>query len=299
MTGQDLLRRPTPTVDPDRPAPVTQNRPNGFIYAVKRHRVSYTLLAVEGICAGVLAILNLSHGSGTGTRAGLTATIVLFVATMLQVIAASGSKMAENDEKLQNAQLNGVATLQAATDMQLYFAERMPSLLQYLGNFTASSEYGRENMAEGLEALVVEAAASLYGKRDLRAVVLHYQNGTLRPGNYRKGFDSTPLPQFDGTGAAVLRALRLISEKTTIWVDNPDDPQHSDTLTLRPSHPFRSFIRAPIYAGEFGFGILWVDGREDRSLIHADVTPLNALAQILGAALALTARDGDKLKCAV
>jgi transcriptional regulator with GAF, ATPase, and Fis domain len=150
-------------------------------------------------------------------------------------------------------------------------------------------------MVESLESLVVDSAATLYGKKDLRAVVLHYDAGRLIPGKFRRGYDGTPPPQLDGAGLAVRQAIHLIRDRKSICVDNPDDVRHSDSLALRPSDTFRSYIRVPIAAGDYGYGILWVDGRESNSLMNADVASLRALAFLLASALAVTAEPQNRL----
>lgn len=272
-------------------------RSRGLTYALHKHRLAFAFLTVEALCGGVLAVAGRAGSVERGTRVGLVTAIVLFVATALKTITKSASEIADNEEKLidaegkvVDAQQRGEVTLRVATVMQEYFAERIPSLLDYLGTLiTSTSTDERKAMAESLESIVVDSAASLYGKKDLRAVVLHFWNGGLIPGNFRRGFESATVPRLDGTGPAVLRAKQLIREKKMIWVDTPDDPRHIDSLILRPSDSFRSFVRVPIVAGEFGFGILWVDGRNDRSLMEADVAPLSALAGVLATALAVTA----------
>ena len=179
------------------------------------------------------------------------------------------------------------ATLDVATSMQSYFSQRVPSLVNYLGTLASTAPPKRGALAESLESIVVDSAASLYGKTDLRAVVLHYANGALIPGNFRRGWDSAPAPRLDGTGPEIPAALDLIKRYRLMWVDDPEDLRHLDSLILRPKDSYRSYIRIPLVAGGHGFGLLWVNGREVNSLMEADVAPLGTLAGILATGMAL------------
>jgi len=247
----------------------------------------------------VLAIVN--QGSrGVGPHAGLLAAIVVFAGTSIQVITNSSRKIAESADELDHARLEEERFRLVATDTRLYFDDRMPSLLDLLATLASStSPDERKGLVESLESLVVDAAESLYGRKekDLRAVVLHLRRGSLLPGNYKGRFGSASVPWLDGTGRLGSRAIRLIREKRIVAVADPDDPRYRESLYLRPDDSFRSFIRVPIVAGEFGFGILWVDGRDNESLVEADVFALRVLAGILASGLAMTAGPDDRIPC--
>lgn len=269
----------------------------------RRRRITLAVLTAEGLSAGTLAVVDQITTNNTGTKVGLLVAIALFLGTALQAIAKSAREIALNEDDLSkaqdqivDAQITGEKTARVATAMQEYFDERMPSLLDYLGQLVSTDSVSEQRaMAESLESLVVDSAASLYGKKDLRAIILHYRNGDLIPGKFRRGFESTTIPKLDGSGPAISRAKQMIRENKAVWVDIPDDPRHTDSLIMRPSDSYRSFVRIPIVAGDFGFGLLWVDGRNDRSLMHGDVASLSTLAGVLATALAVTASSGSKM----
>jgi hypothetical protein len=298
MTGSS--NRDSPNDPSDRAA---QRPRRGLGHAIRTHRFAFSVLIIDGICAGLLAIVSYGRDGGTGTRAGLLVTIVVFIGTALQTITASAGQLAENADELEiakrgeeTARVDEEKSRRVATDVHLYYSERLPSLLEYLCALHAEPlPEKRREMVESLESLVVDSAATLYGKKDLRAVVLHYDAGRLLPGKFRRGFDSMPPPQLDGAGHTTRQAVQLMHDSQSVCVENPDDPLSAGSLALRPIDAFRSYIRVPIVAGAYGYGILWVDGQDNNSLMKADVASLRALAFILASALAVTVDSQNRL----
>ena len=255
-----------------------------FRRILRQYPVQLALLALSGVTGGALAVLQLASGRRQGAGAAVLVSLAVFLATAVQALLQGARELIASQEA-------GRATGEAATELQAFVAERLPSLLDYLGRLASAPAADRAMLAEGLESLVVDAAASLYGRAGLRAVVLHVRDGDLVPGNFRRGWGTAAPPRIERGSRLARRASELLEEPVIVWVDDPTDPRHADQLAWRPDGNYQSFIRVPIIAGERAFGLLWADAPGLRDLTEADVPALELLARVLGTGLALAAAE--------
>lgn len=262
---------------PDR-APAA--RPGPWLRLLRRYRVQFVLLLGSSAAAGTLAAVGTQTGGTANTAAGLGATLVLFLATALQTLVTGARQLVATEEA-------GQATGETATELQTLVADRLPSLLEYLGRLADTDATDRDRLVEGLENLVSDSAASLYGRPGLRAVVYHLRGAALAPGNHRPGWAPSVPATLTQHAQSGRRAFDLLTDPSIVWVDNQSDPAHHDQLLLRPDDSFQSFIRVPIIAGDRAFGLLWVDGKLSKSLTEADTPALGLLARLLGIGFAL------------
>lgn len=249
----------------------------------RQYRPQIILLVVSSLATGVLAAVNLIAGNQRAGAGALAPFVVFVVATVLTLVQGARELIATREA--------GQATGETATELQALIADRLPSLLEYLGRLADADPADRERLIEGMESLVASSAASLYGRSGLRAVVLHLHGEVLEPGNYRPGWSPAVPPSLDHHSRAGRRAFALLTNPSIVWVDDPDDSRHFDQLALRSDDSYQSFIRVPIIAGERAFGLLWVDGRTKGSLTEADTPALGLLARLLGTAFALGGHD--------
>jgi GAF domain len=246
---------------------------------IRQYRPQLVLLVLSSLATGVLTAADLVSGR-PGMSVGALAPLVVFATAVALTLIQGARELIATREA-------GVATGETATELQALIADRLPSLLEYLGRLADAAPAERERLIEGMESLVVSSAASLYGRSGLRAVVLHLHDDTLQPGNYRPGWSPAIPAALDEHSRAGRRAFALLANPGIVWVDDPNDSRHFDQLALRSDDSYQSFIRVPIIAGERAFGLLWVDGREIGSLTEADTPALGLLARLLGTAFAL------------
>jgi hypothetical protein len=245
----------------------------------RQYRPQLLLLVLSSLATGVLTAVDLAAG-GDRMGVGVLAPLVVFVAATALTLVQGARELIATREA-------GQATGEAATELQALIADRLPSLLEYLGRLADAPQGEREALVEGMESLVASSAASLYGRSGLRAVVLHLDGDTLQPGNYRPGWSPAVPAPLDEHSRAGRRAFALLANPSIVWVDDPSDSRHFDQLALRSDDSYQAFIRVPIIAGERAFGLLWVDGKAIGSLTEADTPALGLLARLLGTAFAL------------
>jgi hypothetical protein len=245
----------------------------------RQYRPQLLLLILSSLATGVLTAADLATGRAGMSVGALAPLIVFAAATALTLVQGARELIATREA--------GQATGETATELQALIADRLPSLLEYLGRLADAEPAARARLIEGMESLVASSAASLYGRSGLRAVVLHLRGDALEPGNYRPGWSPAVPAALDEHSRAGRRAFALLANPGIVWVDDPNDSRHFDQLALRSDDSYQAFIRVPIIAGDRAYGLLWVDGRTVGSLTEADTPALGLLARLLGTAFAL------------
>jgi hypothetical protein len=197
----------------------------------RQYRPQLVLLILSSLATGVLTAADIVAGRG-GMSVGALAPLVVFAAATALTLFQGARELIATREA-------GQATGETATELQALIADRLPSLLEYLGRLADAGAAEREALIEGMESLVVSSAASLYGRAELRAVVFHLRADTLQPGNYRPGWSPAAPAPLDEHSRAGRRAFALLANPGIVWVDDPNDSRHYDQLALRSDDSYQ------------------------------------------------------------
>jgi GAF domain len=274
-------------------APEHTKRPKEPDVRLPKHPGRLALILVYSIAAGLLAVVPLWTAHDATRPAVLGLSIVFFIAST----GALAKVLLDVADQTAQAEATR-ATFDIATELQL-FVGTLQELAELLGRTANSPEDRQRDLIVGLEAAIVGAAHSLYGKQGLRAVVYHRDGDVLRPGDIALGWGHARPPILRRESYRGRAAFELLERGQPVLV--PDATKALPTeVDLRPPDQFNAYARIPVVADERPFGILWVDGHEAQSLTEASTQALVVLARLLGAGLAMPGRpDSDSTASAM
>jgi len=177
-----------------------------------------------------------------------------------------------------------------------YTVRLFPELLQQVNRVLAAEPKERQSEVWQIEYAVVYQAAHLYNRERLRAVVWRYCDGRFIRGQNAGWHPRTPTMSQARSSLVLAGPMRNFQD---IWVDDPENPIHQDSLALGTGDlAFPSFLMISLVAGERNLGVLHVEAPADCPFKEEDIRPVGVMAGLLAAAWSfadptLGVRPGD------
>jgi GAF domain-containing protein len=152
-----------------------------------------------------------------------------------------------------------------------------------LGRIAAGRREERTVLLGQLRQRGVDAGASLVTPERARAVFFVLDGRKLRPAAWA-GRPEPPREELAGDDAGGDAAFDLVERHDRILVPDTRAPEAVDFAL---GGEYRTYLSVAVYAGQKNFGMLSVDAPEPESLEESDLDITTALAQTLGAGLAM------------
>lgn len=173
------------------------------------------------------------------------------------------------------------ARLQA--DLQVVTGRVLAPVAQSIAEINTCADPARKNALRGqIQTKLLHAALALSGNDDARAVL--YRLGTAPAPRDRVltlidnvGRRDVARQSFDTTDARHQTILKTINERDTLFVE---DAHALDAAYYGP-RSYRTFVAAPVYAGDKSLGLLAVDAPDAGGLNQSLAGTMEALASMM------------------
>lgn len=185
--------------------------------------------------------------------------------------------------KGQAARSAGELAVEYRLRLGLTLGEAMTPMGDLLGRIAAGRREERAVLLGQLRQRGVDASATLATPERARAVFFALDGKKLRPAAWA-GRPEPPQEELTAGNPAGDAAYHLVERHDRILVRDTRDPEAVD---LGLGGDYRTYLSVAVYAGPKNFGMLSVDAPEPESLEESDLDITTALAQTLGAGLAM------------
>jgi hypothetical protein len=185
--------------------------------------------------------------------------------------------------KGQAARSAGELAVEYRLRLGLTLGEAITPMGDLLGRIAGGRRDERAVLLGQLRQRGVDATASLATPDRARAVFFLLDGKKLRPAAWA-GRPEPPRAELAGGDPAGDAAYLLVERHDRILVRDTRDPEAVD---FGLGGDYRTYLSVAVYAGPKNFGMLSVDAPEPESLEESDLDITTALAQTLGAGLAM------------
>ena len=185
--------------------------------------------------------------------------------------------------KGQAARSAGELAVEYRLRLGLTLGEAMTPMGDLLGRIAGGRREERAVLLGQLRQRGVDASATLATPERARAVFFVLDGRKLRPAAWA-GRPEPPRGEIAGGDPAGDAAYHLVERHDRVLVPDTRDPEAVD---FGLGGAYRTYLCVAVYAGSKNFGMLSVDAPEPESLEESDLDITTALAQTLGAGLAM------------
>ncbi len=218
----------------------------------------------------------------TGRRATGLQWLMVAASGAIAIALAVIASRSEFDRRLEAA-----AATELAVDLEWRLQVALGDAVTPIGNLVgriAVEHENREALKGQLRQNIVDAAAQLCGPERTRAALFELADAVMRLTAWT-GRAEEPREVFARGDPNGDTAHALVAARDYVFVEDVQAPP-SD-VNIRPEAGYRTFLAVAVYAADKNFGMLTVDAPEPGTLDSGDVDVARALAQLLGAGLAI------------
>ncbi|MDH2425834.1 GAF domain-containing protein [Sphaerisporangium sp. TRM90804] len=246
------------------------------IVSVLRNVTLWTMTAGGAAGAGIFGAL-----AGNPGKDQFRYLILVAVSVLLPIIANGINQLRASRAQRSKAEAIGRSIVT--------FRSLLSSAVYYLGKMADEESDDMRRIYGGhFTHAVVTAASTLTNAPDARSVFFRIQKKEMicvaYSGQEGRADPSMTIFKNDPDDRAGYQMFNLIhSGKSVLHTDIRKDPP----VGLQPGRSYRTFIAAPVAAGDTVYGALTVDSPEANSLGDQDLQVMKTLAHLLGVGLAL------------